>query len=267
MEQFPSPSLVVKMRIVQHINQILISIVATALVLVPSANSKSISEYCLSEITQKYKSGNLSAKPARQIAIHVNNDNTFYISKLHNDYLVVKQKGKKKIFQKVEAKQYQYGEINELILSKSGNWLWVNGDETDYIALINTQKTSIKLEKLISLPKVYSKPCSLIEEWLGNCLLAQGHYSYVLDRVFITGHSPTLFGSSNLFTYEMIGKKIKLLKTNQLIASILVDWQQQYPPSLIEISKPSGIIFRDINANDIFYDGENFTQLKKCLKE
>ncbi|MDB9376024.1 hypothetical protein [Nodularia sphaerocarpa] len=250
-----------------YINQILISIVITALMLVPCANSEPINRYCLSEIKQKYKSSNLFAKPATQITVPVDNGNTFYITKSHNDYLLVEKRGDKKNFQTVQANQYEYGEINELILSQGGNWLWVNGDETDYVVLIKTYKTSIELETLIPLPKLYSKPCSFIGEWWSNCILAQGHYSYVLDRVFVTGHSPTLFGSSNLSTYEITGKKVKLLKANQPISSVLVNSQQQYPQRLVEISKPSGVIFRDINESDIFYDGENFTPLKKCSRD
>ncbi|WP_321206755.1 hypothetical protein [Tolypothrix tenuis] len=247
------------------LNRSLLSIVILALVLVACAHSEPLSNYCLSEIKQKYKSSTLYARTTTtQITVTVENGNTFDISKLHNNYLSVNQRGNKKNLQKIEAKQYGYGEINELILSTHGNWLWVNGDETDYVALLKTYKTSIELEKMIPLPKVYSKPCSFLEEWLGNCLQSQGYYSYVLDRVFITGHNSTLFGNSNLSTYEIIGKTVKLLRTNQAISSILVDWQQQYPQRLIEISNPRGVVFRDINQNDIFYDGEHFTTLKKC---
>ncbi|MBG1270808.1 hypothetical protein [Nostoc sp. WHI] len=266
MEQSSSRSLVLKMPLV-YINQLLLSIVITAFVLVPYVNSEPISKYCLSEIKQKYKSGNISEKPTTQIPIPINNGKTFYITKRQNDDLLVKQRGDEKIFQQVKAKQYKYGEINELILSKTGYWLWINGDETDYVALIKTYKTSIELEKPIPLPKLYSKPCSFIEEWFGNCLLAQGHYSYVLDRIFVTGHSSTWLGSTNLFTYEITGKEIKLLKPSQTISSMLFDWQQQHPHKLLEISNPSGVIFQDINKSKIFYDGKNFTPFKKCSKE
>lgn len=261
----PYLSYLCKMPIV-YINQLLLSILITVLVLAPCANSEPITKYCLSEIRQKYKNGDLPKKTT-QISIPVNNGKIFYITKWHNDDLLVKQKGNENIFQKVKAKQYEYGEINELTLSKSGNWLWINGDETDYVALIKTYQTSIELEKLIRLPKLYSKPCSLIGEWFGNCLLAQGHYSYILDRIFITGHNPTLFGSAKVFTYEVTGEKITLLKPSQTISSILFDWQQQYPYRLLEISKPRGVIFQDINKGKILYDGKNFMPLKQCLNK
>ncbi|MEO3704414.1 hypothetical protein [Trichormus azollae] len=73
--------------------------------------------------------------------------------------------------------------------------------------------------------------------------------------------------TENLWSYasdEITGNKVKLLKTYKPISSILVDWQQQYPDRVIEISKPSGVIFGDINKSYIFYDSANFAPQKKC---
>jgi len=155
---------------------------------------------------------------------------------------------------KVKAPQ-EFGRIKELTLIEGGNWLWIDGEQTDYIAHLNRNQIPPALETPVALPQLYTRTCPFWRRLLGSASLtcgfrAQGRYSPTLDRVFITGHPPTVWGRSQPIAYEMVEGEAKLLPAPAEDAHLE-----------FELPKLGGVVLRSPDQEAFFYDGTTVTTL------
>jgi hypothetical protein len=238
---------------------ILIGTVITTLMLETQLRSEPLESYCLSEVSQRRKvSPNLLVDAPVQITIPANDGEPFHLLVSGSDRLLLTRGEDQTPLSQVSARQYEYGTIKDLIFSQDG-WLWIDGEETDYIALLELGKRFPKIGEPKPLPELYSKPCSYWGRWWGNCLRAQGYYSHTLDRVLITGHRVSLWGRPSLVSFELMGEKTKLLPAEVQDAHLVVEGTQR--DQVVELSRLGGVLFRGISGEAIFYDGVNFTML------
>ena len=122
---------------------------------------------------------------------------------VNSDYVQLKQVKTNNILGKVRAQQYEYGKINELALAEN-NWLWINGDETDYMARVDVSKSIPTIEPPVKLPDLYVNQCHILFRIWGSCIRAQGHYDPVSGHITIEGHPKSLFGFTKLKTLEIV---------------------------------------------------------------
>jgi hypothetical protein len=79
---------------------------------------------------------------------------------------------------------------------------------------------------------------------------AQGRYSPTLDRVFITGHPPTVWGQSQPVAYEIVEGEAKLLPAPAQDAHLE-----------FELPKLGGVLLQSPDKEAFFYDGTTITTL------
>lgn len=222
---------------------------------------------CLSKIINEYNSNknlyyDFPSDSITMAIIKSQNSNLFQINANKHDEIILTSITENKIINRVFAKQYDYGNIKELIVSQNQKWLWINGDETDYIANIKIKKESIEILKPQRLPEVYFKPCSFFGALWNNCIESQGYYSHTLDRVLISGYKKTFLGVKKFVAYEITDEGKKLLPKEMYGANFIkirpdIDY-------LIESTKEKGVFFQRIDGQIYLYDGKQLTFPSIC---
>lgn len=150
--------------------------------------------------------------------------------------------------------QYDYGGIEDLALSKKG-WLLINATERDYIAHVDLDSFPPILSHAEELSELKRKPCSIFNISFACSEAAQGRYSSVLDRIFVSGYRDTLFGSKDRVIFEIVdGKKRKLPRILQS-----AKYQGDMPPL-------NGAIFGSASGESLLYDGSAVTNVLKDFK-
>jgi hypothetical protein len=229
-------------------NWILIIALSTV-VSVPPALAESLSTYCISQVGQKqtFNSALPTSEPAR-VAVSV--DNLILEVIASGDRLSLMQNKSTIPLSEVRAPQYGYGKIESLTLSK-GNWIWINGSETDYVAQLNLgDNSSPEIALPVELPELYSEPCTIWQRFWMKCTRAQGAFSATLDRPFITGYRSTFFERPELVSFEMIAGQAK-----QISAKV------QGIRFLKDTPKLGGALFQAPSGEAFLYDGTAVTAL------
>lgn len=140
------------------------------------------------------------------------------------------------------------------------NLVWINGRDIDYLARLDLSQSLIRfgaLEAITLLPKPTSK--------IGNFILAPAFYSHlqysrVLNRLFVTGHRPTLFGTADPVALEWVEGQARPLP------------KELYDTELdAELPQLNGVLFRGRSSwsdrfetyynKAVFYDGVKATPL------
>lgn len=137
--------------------------------------------------------------------------------------------------------------------------VWINGRDTDYLVRLDLSQSPIRfgaLEANTLLPAPTSK--------IGNFILAPAFYSHFqysqfLNRLFITGHRPTLFGTADPVATEWVDGQPRPLP------------EELYDTELaIELPQLNGVLFRGKSVygdvleaynKAVFYDGVKATPL------
>jgi hypothetical protein len=184
--------------------------------------------------------------PAR-VTVPVNGE-SFHVVASHDRLLLMRKEGAAPLAE-VRAQQYEYGKISSLALGEDG-WLWIDGDETDYMALLDLNRKPPTLGRPVALPYLAYEPCSIWQHFWEECRRAQGIYSATLDRAFITGHRVTFLGQPDLVSIEMRSGKAKLLPAKAQGARIIDD-----------VPKLNGVLLRGSSGEALFYDGVAVTTL------
>jgi len=103
----------------------------------------------------------------------------------------------------VFARQRDGGSIEHLQLVAEG-LLWINGDRMDYLVRLDLNQSPIRFGALEAIT-LTPRPSSRIGEFiLPPDYYSHGQYSQVLNRLFITGHRRTLFGTSDPVATEWV---------------------------------------------------------------
>ena len=215
-----------------------------------SALAEASDSYCLLQGKRKqeiHSDLHVKKEPPPQVTFSVGGES--FRVEADGSRLLLKREKEEKPLQQISAPQYEYGKINALALV-SNSWLWIDGDETDYTALIRKEKSSLTLATPIPLPEIYTKPCSFWGQWWTECIREQGLYSATLKRAFITGHRANLFGSAKLVSFEVSAGEAKLLPEKIQKATFVTDL-----PTL------KGALFEGTSSEGFFYDGTVVTQL------
>jgi hypothetical protein len=174
--------------------QVLIVMLVMAAI-TPRAIANPLDGYCLSEVGQRpeAKSNSPTDEPP-EVAFEVEGE-LFRVVAQSSHLLLMRDKETTPIA-RVDALQYEYGKINTLVLVQN-DWIWIDGDETDYIASLNQEKKLPTLGTPTELPELYVEPCSFWQRFWLKCRLQGGVYSPTLERVFISERlSPYLLGTS-----------------------------------------------------------------------
>ncbi|MCQ8102683.1 hypothetical protein NP590_01090 [Methylomonas sp. SURF-2] len=159
---------------------------------------------------------------------------------------------------KVIARQRDGGSIEHLQLVAE-DLLWIKGSKMDYLVRLDLKQSPIRfgaLEAIDLTPKPYSK----IEKFFfAPDYRSHGQYSWVLNRLFITGHRTTLFGTADPVATEWVNGQAKPLP------------EELYDTELdTELPQLNGVLFRgrgvqgdELEAYNkaVFYDGVKATRL------
>lgn len=172
------------------------------------------------------------------------------------DILLLKRSKSNTLLSQVRAAQPDFGRINSIIVIQGGRWLWIDGDQIDYVAPLERHQNQPALGTPIALPELYVKPCPFWLRFFGCSSRAQGIYSGLLDRVFITGHRPTFFGRSALVSLELVAGRAKPLPAKA---------QGSHP--YLEVQKLGGILLRGPDSQALFYDGYSITSLSAANQD
>lgn len=221
---------------------------------IPQAVAAPLEQYCISQVGQKPKPQFDEIKrESEPLTISVKGEQFQVVEK--NDFIELKRSKDSSLLAKIHAKQYEYGGITDLALTKDG-WLWMDGDETDYMAKLDLQTMPPTLGSPVALPKLYTNPCSAWARFWDNCILEGGTYSPTLGRVFITGHRGTFWGGSALVSYEIVAGQPKLLPEKAQGARLVYG-----APLIFEVPKLKGVLLRGASGEPLFYDGVKVTTL------
>jgi hypothetical protein len=147
--------------------------------------------------------------------------------------------------------QYEYSGIKQLILGKDG-WLWIDGEEIDYIAHLNFNQIPPSIDTPIPVSELMQNPCSRWTLFEGKCWSAQSIYSPTLDRIFVTGYPMTFFGTSQSVTLEVVNGKTKRLPVPAHSANFYAD-----------IPNLHGVLLVGSSGEPFFYDGVTVISLLK----
>ena len=84
-------------------------------------------------------------------------------------------------------------------------WTWINRSDFDgdYDFIQNPQK-----DKITKFPKLYSKPCHSINEFLGNCQNVGSNFSKATGVAFISGYKANLLSLPLMQSYAIFGDTI-----------------------------------------------------------
>lgn len=226
---------------------------ATTILFMPSTLAKSLDEYCVSRIGQKPKPTKVASyadKNQKQITIRTASG-LYDVSIEHSD-LVLTQKGSSARLSDVKVPPYNYSPIIESITLTKNQWLWADGFEIDYMIAVNTSATLPTFGKPTLFPKIFSHPCSMLSDFFGSCLRAQGIYSKTLGRAFVEGHRVNFFGFSEPVSFEMMEGTVKPLPKPLQGARFVTD-----------VPQLKGALFRGAFDEALFYDGLKVTTLIK----
>lgn|GEM_PF-1209060 len=149
----------------------------------------------------------------------------------------------------IPVPQREFRIIDALILGED-SWLWIDGDEIDYMARLDLQQQPPTLGQPVALPDLTEQPCPALFHFLGSCMRAQGRYSNTLNWAFITGHRVTLLGWPSLVSFEIVAGEAKRLPG-------------KFHGTDFEIDIPhlSGSLLRGRAGEALFYDGVSITPL------
>ncbi len=219
---------------------------------IPRVIAEPLDKYCLSPVERKPETRlTLSPNKTARVTIPMRGQSLEVVVS-GVDTLLLKRSGTPTPLVSVRAPQYDYGQIDALVSTRDG-WLWIDGGQIDYMARLDLNANPPTLGTPKALPELYERPCSFWHRFWGNCLLAQGVYSQVLDRVLITGHRATFWGRSSLTTFEIIAGKAKEMGLIARGASLV------YP--VYDVPRLRGILLRGIKDELFFYDGITITTI------
>lgn len=131
----------------------------------------------------------------------------------------------------------------------------INGRDIDYLARLDLSQSPIRfgaLEAITLLPKPTSKIGNFIE---APAFYSHLQYSRVFNRLFVTGHRPTLFGTADPVATEWVNGQARPLP------------KELYDTALFkELPQLSGVLFIGANfkgaySKFVFYDGVKATPL------
>ncbi len=222
-------------------------IMAATVLFVPSALANPLKAYCISQVGQKWEEKKQPVDEPPSVSVTVLGE-TFHVT-ASSSYLDITRPEEETRLARVHAKQNLFSRIEALALGKDG-WLWIDGDEIDYMARLDLSSKPPTFGELVALPELYIKPCLKLDHFLANCLYADGIWSPTLNRAFISGHPVTLFGRSNPVGFEVIAGESKPLPTELADARFLAD-----------LPKLNGVLFRGSSEEAFFYDGVTVTTL------
>jgi hypothetical protein len=234
----------------QRIGWVLISLLVTN---VPRVIAEPFNKYCLSPVARKPAGATVRGAPGATVPLQERparltistRGELFEVRAERVDTLLLKRVGTPTPLVSVRAPQYDYGQIDALVLMRDG-WLWINGGQIDYVARLDRNANPPTLGTPKALPELYTRPCSFWARFWMECAfpLERGVYSRALDRVFITGHRATFWGRPSLTTFEIVGGGAKELPESARGARLVHD-----APRL------QGVFLQGIRDELFFYDG------------
>lgn len=160
-----------------------------------------------------------------------------------------------------------FGRVHNVVLGENG-WLWIDGDDKDYMAKLDLTQIPPKIGEPVPIPDLKPSPCSAFSKWWSDCDFSKagGLYSPLLDRVFVTGHRVTLFGSDSLASYEVIAGQAKLLPAQLQGARLMGGTRHRKVGGMgyyyyEDLPHLNGVLFKGQNGDAFFYDGVKVTSL------
>lgn len=215
----------------------LLSLIATVW-LTPQILAAPLESYCISKVAQKqepnsptFKAPHPFKKKQTRLNIPVQDKKSFSVVVSGVDNLLLMDGNDPKPLAKVEATQV-YRRL---------------GVVQRRLAVDRLRPT---LTQPVAVPELYEKPCSFWHRFWLECKRVQGFYSSVLERAFITGHCPTLFGWADLVSLEMVAGEVKPLPAKAQGVSLYS-----------QVPKLQGVLFEGPSKELFFYNGVTFTTL------
>jgi hypothetical protein len=213
---------------------------------VPRGLAAPLGDYCISRVAHTPGVQVASSpKQSARVLLPIE-DRDWEVLRVRVDTLLLKRISTATVVATLRAPQYDFGTIQALALTRDA-WLWIDGQQADYVAHLDLSVVPPRFDHLRALPELYEHPCSWWQRFWGNCRLAQGTFSPLLDRVFVAGYSSHGWGSSELVSLEMMGGKAKELDGVAPEARLL------YPE--FEFPRLGGVLLRSRDDSLFFYDG------------
>ena len=131
-------------------------------------------------------------------------DNQSFSIQATGEYVILKRKKENEVLQRVHAEQYEYGDVSKLVLTKA-NLLWIDGEETDYVAKLSIDGEIPTIIELKELADLYTHQCHILLRLAGFCIKAGSQYDPESGVITIKGYPKSIFGLASLSTIKIDG--------------------------------------------------------------
>jgi len=231
----------------------ILMVMGASALFVSYAFAEPLGSYCISKISKMDRKQRPKSDPDpfadKPAPVTVSVDGITFHIVASNDRLLLKRGEDETSLFEMRAPQDEFKRIDALTLGKNG-WFWIDGGEIDYMVQLNLNGPLPTFGLPVALPELMSKPCSILQRFLGGCTRASGIYSATLDRVFLTGYRVTFLGRSNLISFEISAGIAKQLPPLANSARFVVD-----------VPKLNGALLKGPSNEALFYDGVAVTDL------
>lgn len=155
----------------------------------------------------------------------------------------------------IDAPQIGHGWVERIELRPDG-WVWVDGQERDYVAWVKRDGSTPALTAPLALAKLKKTRCNAWTKLSAGCPPAQSYFSKTLERVFVSGYPDSVFGQSAAVSSELDGDKRTPLRVPIDLGRLVV-----------ELPRLGGVLFSGYKGEAIFYSpsGEQVLPLPTSL--
>jgi hypothetical protein len=220
-----------------------------------AANDIAKEGYCLSESKYPFVSMNAS------LEVSFTSNNILYKVDTCFEGICLFDSNNLKLDSLKIEQQEETKTLNKLIMSKKG-LLLIDCIVQDFIVQIVINHGKASFSELQKLPQIYEVPKSYFSDPPNQYNHINSIYSSGLDRFFLEGFQPALFGKPKSVVYEIMDGKIKLLP-KELLNARLLRWENNFVKRTLgsfDIFK--GELFQSDEGKLFFYDGANVTLIK-----
>ena len=150
------------------------------------------------------------------------------------------------------------GYILNLKMSKTG-WLWINGEDIDYIARIDLKKSPPRISRPIDISSLIDENC--ISKPIVGCSRAVGIYSEALERIFVSSSHGAYFGLIPPLSHQIIDGVAEPLPS-RLNNAFRTEGYGGLKFHFDDLPRHKGVVFKEMNSNEpLFYDGSKVMSL------
>ena len=143
-----------------------------------------------------------------KIEIVLEHQNKSYVISAHRRYIQLIDINKENpiVLQKVRIDQ-DHGNIQHVKPVRK-TWLWIDGDQPDYLAKLSFSQRSLGIETPKEMPKLYGNRCNYLYSMMDNCLKVGWSYDENTDYFSATGYPKSILGLAPSITLKLLPSEI-----------------------------------------------------------